>query len=248
MDSQLMIIRHGFSTWNEKNLFTGWQDVQLTDSGVDEAKRAAQVIKQNGFIPDVVYTSVLDRAIKTNDLLLEGLNLNNVEVHQTWLLNERHYGALTGLNKVETVEKYGEEQVLKWRRSFDIPPPPVEEGSEYDFRKDPLYSDIPNELIPLSECLKDVCDRVQPFYVETIVPRLLKGQNVLIVAHGNSLRSLIKDLESLSSDEIVNFELPTATPRKYTFNDDLTVKNASFIEADSEVQARAAKVKAQTSK
>lgn len=243
-----MIIRHGFSTWNELNLFTGWEDVPLSEIGIEEAARCYEAIAKTDFRPDVVYTSVLDRAIKTKEIILKGLGLENIETHESWRLNERHYGALTGLNKVETVEQYGEEQVLKWRRSFDIAPPSVEEDSKYNFRKDPIYEDVPKDLIPLGECLKDVCERVRPFYKNVVKPRLLDHQNVLIVAHGNSLRALIKDLEKLSDTEIVNFELPTATARLYTFNEDMSLKSAGYIEDDAIVRARAAKVKAQTVK
>jgi 2,3-bisphosphoglycerate-dependent phosphoglycerate mutase len=240
-----MIIRHGFSTWNELNLFTGWEDVPLCDRGVEEANRCCKSILESNFRADVVYTSVLDRAIKTKDIILQGLETENLESHESWRLNERHYGALTGLNKIETVEKYGEEQVLKWRRSFDIAPPPVEEESKYNFRNDPLYKDVPQELIPLSECLKDVCERVRPFYNNVIKPRLIDKQNVMIVAHGNSLRALIKDLENLSGNEIVNFELPTATARLFEFNDDMSINLARYIENEEVVRSRANAVKAQ---
>ncbi len=243
-----MIVRHGFSTWNELNLFTGWEDVPLAASGIEEVPRCAQAISNSNFRPDVSYTSVLQRAIITNDGILAHLGLGNLENHKSWRLNERHYGALTGLNKIETVEKFGEEQVLKWRRSYDIPPPPVEENSQYNFRNDALYADIPCNLIPLTECLKDVCERVLPYYENVIAPRLLDGKNVLIVAHGNSLRALIKALENVGDEEIVNFELPTATPRLYEFDSKLNVVNAGYIEDDKAVAERAAQVKAQTKK
>ena len=243
-----MIVRHGFSTWNELNLFTGWEDVPLAASGIEEVPRCAEAILNSNFRPQVAYTSVLNRAIVTNDGILKHLGLGELETHKSWRLNERHYGALTGMNKVETVEKFGEEQVLLWRRSFDVPPPPVEEDSKYNFKNDALYADIPCNLIPLSECLKDVCERVLPYYENVIAPRLLDGQNVQIVAHGNSLRALIKVLENVSDQDIVNFELPTATPRLYEFDSKLNVLSAAYIEDESVVAQRSAAVKAQTQK
>jgi len=241
-----MIIRHGFSEWNEKNLFTGWVDVELTDQGRQEAKRAGLVMLEHNFTPDVLFTSVLKRAIETADLALSEMNINDIETNRTWRLNERHYGALTGLDKKKTVEQYGEEQVKLWRRSFDIEPPELEDGSPYDFCKDILYSDVPCSLIPKAECLKDVCERVMPYFDENIAPLLLEGKNVLIVAHGNSLRAIIKELEGLSNEDIVNFELPTATPRLYAFDDEFKVVRADYIEDPEEVASRAQAVKNQT--
>lgn len=220
----------------------------LAASGIKEVPRCAQAILKTDFRPDVVYTSVLNRAIVTSEGVLKALSLSDVESHKSWRLNERHYGALTGLNKVETVEKFGEDQVLKWRRSYDIAPPPVEDDSIYNFRNDALYADIAPELIPMSECLKDVCERVMPYFEKSIAHQLSKGKNVMIVAHGNSLRALIKSLENLSDDEIVNFELPTATPRLYEFDSNLKVLNANYIEDKDTVLARSAAVKAQTKK
>lgn len=243
-----MIIRHGFSTWNEKNLFTGWVDVPLTESGVAEAHRAALAIADNGFVPDVVFTSVLDRAIKTADIITSDMNIANIETHRSWRLNERHYGALTGLNKKETVDEFGEEQVLLWRRSFDVPPPPMPENSKYNFCNDALYVDVPCTLIPMTECLKDVCARVMPYFEEVIAPRLLADDNVMVVAHGNSLRAIIKELEKVPDDQISSWELPTATPRLYRFASDFSVESASYIEDINEVSARASAVKDQTKK
>ena len=242
-----MILRHGFSTWNEKNLFTGWVDVALSPIGVDEAKRAGRVIAESKFEPDVVFTSVLKRAIDTADIALDEISDDAIETHRSWRLNERHYGALTGLDKKETVKEFGEEQVLLWRRSFDVPPPPTPPESKYDFSKDSLYADVPCSLIPTSECLKDVCARVMPYFEEEIAPRLLKGHNVLIVAHGNSLRALIMKLENIPSEKIAEFELPTGTPRLYEFNDDFTLKDVRYLEDEQDVKARAAAVKSQAS-
>lgn len=242
-----MIIRHGFSSWNEKNLFTGWVDVELTDQGRAEAKRAGQSMLEAGFKPDVLFTSVLQRAIQTADIALEAMGISEIETNRSWRLNERHYGALTGLNKSETVEQYGADQVLLWRRSFDVPPPPLEDDSKYDFKNDMLYSDVPCTLLPTSECLKDVCERVMPYFKETIAPRLLKGENVLIVAHGNSLRAVIKELEEISDVDIVSFELPTGTPRIYTFDESFKISNVKYLEDEAEVAARAEAVKNQAS-
>lgn len=242
-----MILRHGFSEWNEKNLFTGWVDVPLNEVGRQEARRAGRAIKRSGFKPDVLHTSVLERAIETADIALEEMAITDIETQRSWRLNERHYGALTGLDKKKTVEKYGQEQVALWRRSFDVPPPPVENDSPYNSANDSLYSDVPSSLIPKGECLKDVVERVKPYFEEHIVPELMEGKNVLVVAHGNSLRALIKLIEGIGDNEIANFELPTATPRLFTFADDFTIVNAGFIEDPREVTARADAVKAQTS-
>ncbi len=242
-----MIIRHGFSTWNEKNLFTGWVDVPLAERGRAEAKRAGQTIAQARFVPDVVFTSVLQRAIDTADIALGEISAELIETHRSWRLNERHYGALTGLDKKDTVREYGEEQVALWRRSFDVPPPPLPQGSPYDFSKDPLYADVPCSLIPSTECLKDVCARVMPYFEETIAPRLLNGNNVMVVAHGNSLRAMIMNLENISEADIAQFELPTATPRLYRFAPDFSVESAGYIEDSESVAARAQVVKNQTS-
>jgi len=239
-----MIIRHGFSTWNQLNLFTGWVDVELSELGIGEAKTAGKIIKESGFIPDVVFTSVLKRAIDTANLALEEIGVEP-EIIKSWRLNERHYGALTGLDKKATVEKFGQEQVLIWRRSYDVPPPPMEENSKYDFSKDPLYSDVPCSLIPKTECLKDVVARVLPYFEETIAPKLLNGENVLIVAHGNSLRALIMQLEKIPSEEISNFELPTATPRLYKFDSAFKVETFGYLEDETQVQKRAQAVKDQ---
>lgn len=242
-----MIIRHGFSTWNAKNLFTGWVDVPLSDAGVEEAHRAGRVIKETAFRPDVIFTSVLQRAVDTATIAIEEISDEKIETHKTWRLNERHYGALTGLDKKETVDEFGAQQVNLWRRSFDVPPPPLPENSQYDFSQDPLYADVPCTLIPKTECLQDVCSRVMPYFDETIAPRLLAGDNVLVVAHGNSLRALIMKLENISQDDIAHFELPTATPRLYTFGPDFAVLSAGYIEDEGEVAKRAQAVKSQTS-
>lgn len=242
-----MIIRHGFSTWNQKNLFTGWVDVPLSEIGIDEARRAGRIIKETDFRPDVIFTSVLKRAVDTADLAVDEFSDDPIETHRSWRLNERHYGALTGLDKKATVAEFGQAQVLLWRRSFDVPPPPLAKDSEYDFSKDLLYADVPHSLIPKSECLKDVCERVMPYFEETIAPRLKKGDNVLVVAHGNSLRALIMKLEKISQDEIANFELPTGTPRLYKFNDDFTVESYGYVEDERSVELRAQAVKNQIS-
>lgn len=242
-----MIIRHGFSSWNEKNLFTGWVDVELTDRGREEAKRAGKKIKESGFNPNVLFTSVLKRAIETADIVVDELGVSDIETHRTWRLNERHYGALTGLDKKATVEEFGEEQVLLWRRSFDVPPPALPPESKYDFSKDPLYVDVPCALIPQTECLKDVIERVLPYFEESIAPRLLKGENVLVVAHGNSLRALIMHIEKIAAEEISNFELPTGTPRLYEFDERFALVKAKYLEDEEVILERQKAVKNQTS-
>ncbi len=240
-----MIIRHGFSTWNKKNLFTGWVDVDLCEIGVGEASAAGKVIKDSGFVPDVVFTSVLKRAVDTASMILDEIGLTKIEAIKSWKLNERHYGALTGLDKKETVEKFGPEQVLIWRRSYDVAPPPLSKNSNYDFSIDPLYADVDSSLIPKTECLKDVVARVLPYFKETIAPRLLDGENVFVVAHGNSLRALIMQLEDIPVDQIANFELPTATPRLYKFDSSLNVQTFGYIEDENQVALRAKAVKDQ---
>src|SRR6478735_12741495 len=192
-DATLILLRHGESDWNEKNLFTGWVDVDLTDKGRAEAVRAGELIKDLERQPDVLYTSLLRRAITTANLALDAADRHWIPVHRDWRLNERHYGALQGLDKAETKDKYGDEQFMKWRRSYDTPPPPIEAGSTYSQDSEPRYADIGGG--PLTECLKDVVERFVPYYESTIVPDLKAGKTVLIAAHGNSLRALVKDLD-----------------------------------------------------
>jgi len=215
---KLVLIRHGQSQWNLENRFTGWWDVDVTDQGVAEAKAAGQLMKAKGITPDICFTSVQSRAIKTLNLALEEMGRLWVPVTKNWQLNERHYGGLTGLDKAETAAKHGEDQVKIWRRSFDIPPPPLEAGSPYDLSADPRYAGI---VIPNTESLKDTIARVLPYWESAIVPELKAGKTVLISAHGNSLRALVKHLSGISDADITGLEIPTGQPIVYELDDSL---------------------------
>lgn len=215
---KLVIVRHGQSVWNLENKFTGWTDVDLSEQGINEAIEAGKVLKEKGFSFDIAYTSVLKRANRTLDLILKELNELDIPIYKSWRLNERHYGALQGLNKKETADKYGDEQVHIWRRSYDIQPPALTDDDERYQDMKGLY----DEYIPHTECLKDTIERVIPFWESDIVPSLKEGKKVIIVAHGNSLRGLMKHLDNISDDEIVNLEIETGNPICYELNDDLT--------------------------
>ncbi|HEY7042399.1 MAG TPA: phosphoglyceromutase, partial [Nocardioidaceae bacterium] len=215
----LILLRHGESDWNQKNLFTGWVDVDLTDKGRTEAVRGGKLLVENDVLPDVVYTSLLRRAITTANLALDAADRHWIPVHRDWRLNERHYGALQGLDKAATKEKYGEEQFMAWRRSYDTPPPAIEKGSEFSQDSDPRYADIGGG--PLTECLKDVVTRFVPYYEDTIVPDLKAGKTVLIAAHGNSLRALVKYLDGMSDEEVVGLNIPTGIPLRYELDENL---------------------------
>ena len=215
----LILLRHGESDWNQKNLFTGWVDVDLTDKGRAEAVRGGKLLAEQGVLPDVLYTSLLRRAITTANLALDAADRHWIPVHRDWRLNERHYGALQGLDKAETLAKYGEEQFMAWRRSYDTPPPPIEAGSTYSQDTDPRYADIGGG--PLTECLADVVERFVPYFEQTIVPDIRAGKTVLIVAHGNSLRALVKYLDGMSDEEITGLNIPTGIPLRYDLDDDL---------------------------
>ena len=215
----LILLRHGQSEWNAKNLFTGWVDADLSAAGEEEARRGGRALAESGLLPDVCHTSVLTRAIRTADLALHECGRSWVPVRRTWRLNERHYGALQGLDKDQTRERHGDEQFLLWRRSYATPPPPLEDGSEWDVSGDPRYADLPPEAIPRTECLKDVLERMLPYWADGLVPDLRAGRTVLIAAHGNSLRALVKHLEGISDDDIVGLELPTGVPRVYELDE-----------------------------
>ena len=219
---RLVLLRHGQSIWNKENRFTGWIDVGLTEEGVKEALHAARLLNQGGYTFDTAYTSVLNRAIKTLWIVLEELDLMWIPVYNHWRLNERHYGALQGLNKAETAERYGAEQVQLWRRSYDVRPPALTPDSEHYPGKDPRYAGLKPQEIPLTECLKDTIDRFLPYWHETIAPQVKRGDRVLIVAHGNSLRGLVKYLDRVPDDEIVKLNIPTGIPLVYELHDDLT--------------------------
>ncbi len=223
---QLILLRHGQSQWNLENRFTGWWDVDVTEKGATEAWAAGTLMKAKDIAPDVCFTSVQTRAIKTLNLALEAMGRLWLPVTKDWRLNERHYGGLTGLDKAETAAKHGDEQVKIWRRSFDIPPPPLDAGSAYDLSNDPRYAGI---AIPATESLKDTIARVLPYYESTIAPQLKAGKTVLISAHGNSLRALVKHLSGISDADITGLEIPTGQPIVFDLNDDLTARERHYL-------------------
>ena len=216
---KLILLRHGQSDWNEKNLFTGWVDVPLTDRGRAEATRGGELIAENQLLPDVVHTSLLRRAMNTANLALDAADRLWIPVKRSWRLNERHYGALQGKNKVEIREQYGEEQFMVWRRSYDTPPPALDDSSEWSQAGDPRYADVPD--LPRTECLKDVLERFLPYWEEQIVPDLKSGRTVLVAAHGNSLRALVKHLDGISDDDIAGLNIPTGIPLYYELDQNL---------------------------
>ncbi|EAC8981199.1 2,3-diphosphoglycerate-dependent phosphoglycerate mutase [Listeria monocytogenes] len=227
---KLVLIRHGQSEWNKLNLFTGWQDVDLSQEGVVEAMTAGKRIKEAGLEFDVAFTSVLTRAIKTLNYVLEESDQMWVPVHKSWRLNERHYGALQGLNKQETAEKYGADQVQKWRRSYDTLPPLLEENDERQAKNDRRYQLLDTHAIPAGENLKVTLERVIPYWMDTIAPEIKEGRRVVIAAHGNSLRALVKFLEGIGDDEIMDLEIPTGVPLVYELNDDLKPVNKYYLD------------------
>jgi 2,3-bisphosphoglycerate-dependent phosphoglycerate mutase len=212
---KLILLRHGESEWNAKNLFTGWVDVNLNAKGEKEAVRGGELLRDVGLLPDVVHTSVLKRAIRTAQISLEEAERLWIPVHRSWRLNERHYGALQGKDKAQTLAEFGEEQFMLWRRSYDTPPPPLEDGTEWSQSDDPRYAVIPPELRPRTECLKDVVVRMMPYWYDAIVPDLLAGRTVLVAAHGNSLRALVKHLDGISDADIAGLNIPTGIPLSY---------------------------------
>jgi 2,3-bisphosphoglycerate-dependent phosphoglycerate mutase len=218
---KLVLLRHGESEWNRENRFTGWTDVGLSEKGVEEAVEAGRVLSKEGYSFDLAYTSVLKRAIKTLWLALEEMDLMWIPIHHSWRLNERHYGALQGLNKAETAERHGLEQTQVWRRSYDIPPPPLGLGDPRHPAQDPRYASLKPEEVPLTECLKDTVERFLPYWHETIAPEVRAGRRVLIAAHGNSLRALVKYLDDISDEEIVELNIPTGIPLVYELDDNL---------------------------
>jgi 2,3-bisphosphoglycerate-dependent phosphoglycerate mutase len=218
---KVVLLRHGESQWNKENKFTGWTDVDLSEKGVAEATAAGKLLKKEGYTFDVAYTSVLKRAIKTLWITLEGMDLMWIPVYRNWRLNERHYGALQGLNKAETAAKYGDEQVLVWRRSYDTPPPELEKTDPRYPGNDPRYADLSEQETPVTECLKDTVARFLPYWHETIAPAIKSGKKVLIAAHGNSLRALVKYLDNVSDEEIVSLNIPTGVPLVYELDKDL---------------------------
>jgi 2,3-bisphosphoglycerate-dependent phosphoglycerate mutase len=242
---KLVLMRHGESQWNRENRFTGWVDVDITSTGVAEALAAGELLKSEGYSFDIMYTSVLRRAIRTGYIALEMLDCMWIPVVKDWRLNERHYGALAGLNKAETAAKYGEDQVHLWRRSYDVPPPALEPHDERAPYKDPRYASVPREQLPLTECLQDTVARVVPFWNTVIAPSIRNGKKVFICAHGNSLRALIKHLDKVSDDEIANLNIPTAQPLVYELDVSLRpIKHYYLGDADA-IAAKLAGVAAQ---
>ena len=239
---KVVLLRHGESTWNKENRFTGWTDVDLSEKGLVEAKKAGEVLKKEGYTFDVAYTSVLKRAIRTLWITLDELDLMWIPVIRNWRLNERHYGALQGLNKAETAKKYGEDQVQIWRRSYDTQPPALKKSDERYPGNDPRYANLTEAELPLTECLKDTVARFMPYWSETIAPTIKDGKKVLIAAHGNSLRALVKYLDNISEEEITGLNIPTGIPLVYELNDDLKPIKHYYLGDPDEIAKAAAAV------
>jgi 2,3-bisphosphoglycerate-dependent phosphoglycerate mutase len=244
----LVLLRHGQSTWNLENLFTGWHDVPLSDLGVTEAKEAGRLMRAAGLAPTVVHTSVLVRAIQTADLALGEMERTWIPVRRSWRLNERHYGALQGLNKKQTAEQFGEEKVKVWRRSYDVRPPPLETSDARHPSHDPRYTEMPPELLPSAECLKDVVERMLPYWYDAIVADLTREPCVLVSAHGNSLRALVKHLDGLTEQQVVDLDIPTGVPRVYELADDFKPRSSRYLGDPKEVERRAAAVRDQAAR
>jgi 2,3-bisphosphoglycerate-dependent phosphoglycerate mutase len=244
---ELVLLRHGESTWNQENRFTGWTDVDLSERGVDEAKEAGRLLREGGYGFDIAYTSVLKRAIKTLGIALDTLDLLWIPVIKHWRLNERHYGALQGLNKAETAARHGEAQIKIWRRSYDTPPPPLEPDDPRHPSRDPRYSGLPSRDLPLTESLKDTVERFLPYWHDTIAPAIRSGKRVVIAAHGNSLRALVKYLDEVPESEITELNIPTAIPLVYELDDDLKPLRHDYLGDPAAAAAAAARVAAQSS-
>ena len=235
---KLVLLRHGESEWNRLNLFTGWMDVDLSEKGTEEAYNAGQILKNEGYDFDICYTSYLKRAIHTLNITLDTMDRAWLPVIKTWKLNERHYGALQGLNKSETADKYGEEQVRIWRRSFDVKPPELPDDDDRSAFKQSMYRDVDKSLLPKNESLETTIERVVPYYEETIKKDIVAGKRVIIAAHGNSLRALVKYFDDLSSDEIININIPTAVPLVYEFDDDMKVIRHYYLGDQEALKAK----------
>lgn len=242
---KVVLLRHGESTWNKENRFTGWTDVDLSEKGISEAHKAGKLLKSEGYKFDIAYTSVLKRAIKTLWITLEEMDLMWIPVVRNWRLNERHYGDLQGLNKAETAKKFGEEQVKIWRRSYDTPPPSLQKDDERYPGKDARYAGLTEAELPLTECLKDTVARFVPYWEETIAPTIKQGKKVVIAAHGNSLRALVKYLDNIPEDEIVGLNIPTGIPLVYELDDNLKSIKSYYLGDPEEIAKAAAAVAAQ---
>lgn len=243
---RLIIVRHGESTWNKANLFTGWTDVPLSPHGEGEAAAAGKLLLSEGILPDVAHTSVLTRAIDTLNLMLAEMDRRWIPVRKSWRLNERHYGALQGLDKKETSARHGADQVHIWRRSYDTPPPPLRPEDERHPRHDPRYADLPPDLLPATECLRDVVERMLPYWYDDIVPDLETGRTVLVSAHGNSLRALVKHLEDIADTDIPALNIPTGVPRLYDLDESFRPQRADYLGDPEEIAAAAAAVARQS--
>ncbi|GAA2397129.1 2,3-bisphosphoglycerate-dependent phosphoglycerate mutase [Catellatospora methionotrophica] len=242
MVGTLVLLRHGYSEWNAKNLFTGWVDVDLNAQGEAEARRGGELLKETGLLPDVVHTSVLRRAIRTSEIALNTADRSWIPVSRSWRLNERHYGALQGKDKKQTLDTYGEEQFMLWRRSYDTPPPPIADDDEFSQVADARYALLPDELKPRTECLKDVVGRMLPYWYDVIVPDLRAGRTVLVVAHGNSLRALVKHLDGISDEAIAALNIPTGIPLRYDLDENLRpiTKGGTYLDPAAAAEAAAA--------
>lgn len=240
MTYTLILLRHGQSEWNEKGLFTGWMDVPLTDLGWQEARNAGELLASAGLLPDVLFTSVLKRAIHTANEALKTADRDWIPVQRSWRLNERHYGALQGKDKAQTLAEFGEEQFMTWRRSFDVPPPPLDDDSEFSQFGDPRYAGLGAEM-PRTECLKDVIDRMLPYWNSAIIPELAAGKRVLVTAHGNSLRGLVKHLDGISDDAIAELNIPTGIPLLYELGEDfMPVAPSRYLDPNAAAEGAAA--------
>ncbi|VVT45598.1 uncharacterized protein SAPINGB_P000808 [Magnusiomyces paraingens] len=241
MPHTLILVRHGQSDWNEKNLFTGWVDVRLTELGKKEAARAGDLLVESKIVPDIVYTSLLSRAIQTSNIALDKADLLYLPVKRNWRLNERHYGALQGKNKAETLETYGNEKFMTWRRSFDVPPPPIADDDKYSQFHDPRYKDLAKDEIPKTESLKIVIDRLLPYWKSDISKDILDGKTVIVFAHGNSIRALVKHLDGISDTDIAGLNIPTGIPLVYELDDDLKpVKPSYYLDPEAAAAGAAA--------
>jgi len=240
--STLILLRHGHSEWNAKNLFTGWVDVDLNEQGVQEALRAPELLREADLLPDVSHTSLLRRAIRTAEITLNGIDRHWIPVKRSWRLNERHYGALQGKDKKATLEEFGEEQFMTWRRSYSTPPPALDDDSEFSQVGDARYAHLPSELMPRTECLADVVVRMLPYWYDSIVPDLQAGRTVLVTAHGNSLRALVKHLDDMDEDAVVGLNIPTGIPLVYELDDDMVPveRGGRYLDPEAAADAIAA--------
>ena len=235
---QLILIRHGESEWNKLNLFTGWTDVDLTEAGRKEAFEAGKLLKAEGYRPEMCFTSYLKRAVRTLNQVLEAMDMDYLPVEKSWRLNEKSYGAIQGLNKADTAEKYGSEQVLLWRRSFDVQPPALDMHDERSPRMDPRYAELSDAEIPLTESLKDTIARLMPYYKDVILKAFDRYDNVMVVAHGNSLRGIVKELRNMSNEEIIKFNIPTAVPYIFQFDEGMKLEKHFFLGDQDEIRRK----------